>query len=95
MIPLWSALPPETIRNWNPTLTISSRNRFWRLIHPALIVAAMMALVAWWQTLWKHRRWLLGSRLTSLLVEGATVTYYVPTLVTLLVEHGQDLSAEE
>jgi len=26
---------------------------------------------------------------------GATVTYYVPTLVTLLVEHGQDLSAEE
>jgi hypothetical protein len=28
-------------------------------------------------------------------MERATVTYYVPTLVTLLVEHGQDLSAEE
>lgn len=44
LIPLWSASPPETVRNWDSTLTSRSRQRFWKLIHPALILSAVATL---------------------------------------------------
>lgn len=95
LIPLWSSSPPETIRNWNSTLTIRSRERFWKLIHPALILSAVVTLAAGWKTPPKHRKWLLMSTLASLLVEVASLAYFVPTLVKLLVDRGQGFSDEE
>lgn len=95
LIPLWSASPPETIRSWDSTLTTRSRERFWKLIHPALIFSAVATLATGWETPWKHRRWLLASTLASLIVEVASLTYFVPTLVKLLVERGEELSDEE
>lgn len=36
LVPLWSASPPETVRGWDAPLTVRSRKRFWKLLHPAL-----------------------------------------------------------
>lgn len=95
LIPLWSASPPETVRNWDSTLTSRSRQRFWKLIHPALILSAVATLATGWQTPRKHRRWLLVSTVFSLIVEVASLTYFVPTLVKLLIERGEGLTDEE
>jgi len=81
LIPLWSASPPETVRSWDSNLTSRSRQRFWKLIHPALILSAVATLATGWQTPRKHRRWLLVSTIFSLIVEVASLTYFVPTLV--------------
>lgn len=95
LIPLWSASPPETVRGWDSTLTVRSRERFWKLIHPALIFSAVATLTAGWETPWRHRRWLLASTLASLIVEVASLAYFVPTLVKLLVQRGEGFSDEE
>lgn len=95
LIPLWSASPPETVRGWDSTLTVGSRERFWKLLHPALIFSAVATLVAGWGTPREHRRWLLASTMASLIVEVASLAYFVPTLVELLVERGEGLGDEE
>ncbi len=71
--------------------TVRSRERFWKLIHPALILSAVATLATGWERPWKHRKWLLMSVLASVIVVVASLTYFVPSLV----ERGEGLSDEE
>lgn len=95
LVPRWSGSPPESLRAWDSTLTEDSRDRFWKLIHPALTATALGVLVSGWKTPWSHRRWVVASTTGSLAVEAASLGYFVPTLVNLLVNDGSSLSAAE
>lgn len=96
VVPFWSADAPASLAEGNPLLQVHIRagHVFWQNFTPALGLIAVVALVTGFGTSPRHLAWRLAATGLLLVVSVATLVYFRPVLIGMIVNHGAGLTPE-
>ena len=96
VVPFWSAGAPGSLAEGNPLLQVHVRAGlvFWQYFTPALGLIAGLALLTSFRTPPRHLAWRLAATGLLLLVSVATLLYFRPALIEMVVNHGAGLTPE-
>lgn len=96
VVPFWSAGAPASLAEGNPLLQVHIRagHVFWQYFTPALGFIAVLALLTSFGAPPRHLAWRLAATGLLLLVSVATLLYFRPTLIEMVVNHGAGLAPE-
>ncbi|MEO5718569.1 MAG: hypothetical protein ABIR29_08365 [Chthoniobacterales bacterium] len=94
--PLWSGAPPESVMHWNPVPEYAiNPGSFWRFSTPLYSLCGLLMLIGAWAMPPRSRVLTLVAGSVALLAFLATIFYFVPGLIKLIVNRGADLGGEE
>jgi len=90
VVPFWSAGAPASLAEGNPLLQVPIRSGqvFWPFFTPALGVIALLALATGFVTPPRHFAWRVAATGLLLIVSIATLIYFRPTIVRMVIDHG-------
>lgn len=90
VVPFWSAGVPASLAEGNPLLRVPMRSGqvFWPFFTPALGLIALLALVTSFGSSPRYLAWRLAATGLLLLVSIATLVYFRPAIIGLVVHHG-------
>lgn len=90
VVPFWSAGVPASLAEGNPLLRVPMRygQVFWPFFTPALGLIALLALVTSFGSSPRYLAWRLAATGLLLLVSIATLVYFRPAIIGLVVHHG-------
>ena len=96
VVPFWSAGAPASLAKGNPLLQVQIRagHAFWQYFTPALSLIALLALVTSFGAPPRHLLWRLAATGLILLVSVATLIYFRPAAIGMVVNHGAGLTPE-
>lgn len=96
VVPFWSAGAPASLAEGNPLLQVHVRagHVFWQNFTPALGLTALLALLTSFGAPARHLAWRLAATGLMLLVSVATLVYFRPVLIGMVVNHGAGLTPE-
>lgn len=96
VVPFWSAGVPASLAAGNPLLQvhIHAGHVFWQYFTPALGLTALLALLTSFGAPPRHLTWRLAATGLLLLVSVATLVYFRPVLIGMIVNHGAGLTPE-
>jgi hypothetical protein len=96
VVPFWSAGAPGSLVEGNPLLQVQVRagHAFWQYFTPALGLIAVLALLTSLGAPWRHLTWRLAATGLMLLVSVATLVYFRPAVIGMVVNHGAGLTPE-
>ncbi|MES2221880.1 MAG: DUF1772 domain-containing protein [Acidobacteriota bacterium] len=96
VVPFWSAGAPASLAEGNPLLQVHIRagHVFWQYFTPALGLIALLALLTSFGAPRPQLAWRLAATGLLLLVSVATLVYFRPVLIEMLVNHGAGLTPE-
>lgn len=88
--PLVASDPPRSLAATNQVLAVAVRAGmfFWSWATPGLGLVALAALLTSFGTLRPHMTWRIASTVLLLIAVAATLLYFRPTIISLVVEHG-------
>jgi hypothetical protein len=94
VVPFWSAGAPASLAEGNPLLQVHIRagQVFWQYFTPALGLIAVLALLTSFGAPPRHLAWRLAATGLLLLVSVATLLYFRPALIEMVVNHGAGLT---
>jgi Domain of unknown function (DUF1772) len=94
VVPFWSAGAPASLAEGNPLLQVHIRagHVFWQYFTPALGLIAVLALLTSFGAPPRHLAWRLAATGLLLLVSVATLLYFRPALIEMVVNHGAGLT---
>lgn len=95
--PLVASDPPRTLAATNPVLAVPSRAGmfFWSWVTPVLGLVALAALLTSFGTPRPRSTWRIASAALVLVAVAATLLYFRPTIVSLVVDGGGGRTADE
>ncbi len=95
IVPIWSALPPESLKAYN-TLPSKGGMNFFMIFGPLLLIVSIVATIAAWKSARKAKFWLAITAVIAIGLAVALNVYLVP-LVGSMFAHSVagDLSASE
>jgi hypothetical protein len=90
VVPFWSTAAPGSLAEGNPLLAVPVRagRVFWSVFTPALGFIALLALATSFGTPPRHLAWRVAASGLLLVVSIATLVYFRPAIVGMVVEHG-------
>jgi hypothetical protein len=96
VVPFWSAGAPASLAEGNPLLRVPVRSGqvFWPFFTPALGLIALLALVTSFGTPARHLAWRVPATGLLLLVSIATLAYYRPAIIVMVINHGAGHTSE-
>jgi hypothetical protein len=96
VVPFWSEGAPASLAEGNPLLQVHIRagRVFWQYFTPALGLIALLALLTSFGAPRPHLAWRLAATILLLLVSVATLVYFRPALIEMVVNHGAGLTPE-
>lgn len=96
VVPFWSAGAPTSLAEGNPLLQVPMRagRVFWSVFTPALGFIALLTLVTSFASPSTHLAWRVAASVLLLAVSIATLVYFRPAIIGLVVEHGGGRSPE-
>ena len=88
--PLVAADPPRSLAATNQVLAVVGRAGmfFWSWTTPILGLVGLAALLTSFGTPLPHRTWRIASIMLLLGAVAATLLYFRPTIISLVVDHG-------
>jgi hypothetical protein len=88
--PLVASDPPRTLAATNQVLAVPDRAGmfFWSWATPGLGLVALVSLLTSFGTPRPHITWRIASTVLLLIVVAATLLYFRPTIIGLVVGHG-------
>jgi hypothetical protein len=88
--PLVASDPPRSLAATNQVLAVPSRAGmfFWSWATPGLGLVALAALLTSFGTPRPHMTWRIASTMLLLVAVAATLLYFRPTIISLVVDHG-------
>lgn len=96
VVPFWAAGAPASLAAGNPLLQVPMRagQAFWSVFTPALGLIALLALVTSFGTPAHHLGWRLAATGMFILVSIATLAYFRPAAIAMIVNHGAGRTPE-
>ena len=96
VVPFWSAGAPTSLAEGNPLLQVHIRagHVFWQYFTPALGLIAVLALLTSFGAPPRHLAWRLAATGLLLLVSVATLVYFRPAVIGMVVNHGAGLTPD-
>jgi len=96
VVPFWAAGAPASLAAGNPLLQVPMRagQAFWSVFTPALGLIALLALVTSFVTPTHHLAWRLAATGMFILVSIATLAYFRPAAIAMIVNHGAGRTPE-
>ena len=96
VVPFWSAGAPASLAEGNPLLRVPMRSGqvFWPFFTPALTLIALLALVTSFGTPPRQLAWRVAASALLLIVSIATLAYYRPAIIGMVVHHGAGRTPE-
>ena len=93
VVPFWSAGAPASLAEGNPLLQVHVRagHVFWQYFTPVLGLITLLTSIG---TPSRHLAWRLAATGLMLLVSIATLVYFRPVLIGMLINHGAGLTPE-
>ena len=94
--PLWAGAPPGSVVHWNPVPAYAlNPGSFWRVSTPFYTLCGLLMMIGAW-AMPRRVRWpALFAGVIGLLAFLATISYFVPCLIKLIVQNGAGMSGEE
>ncbi len=88
--PLVAADPPRSLAATNQVLAVAGRAGmfFWSWATPGLGLVGLAALLTSFGTPRPHMTWRIASTMLMLVAVAATLLYFRPTIISLVVGHG-------
>ena len=96
VVPFWSDRAPASFSEANPLLQVQERagHAFWQYYTPALGAIALAALVTSFGTPPRHMAWRVAASGLLVVVSIATLAYFRPALIGMIVDHGAGRAPE-
>jgi formate hydrogenlyase subunit 3/multisubunit Na+/H+ antiporter MnhD subunit len=96
VVPFWAAGAPASLAEGNPLLEVAVRagSVFWSVFTPALGFIALLTLVTSFGTPPRHLAWQVASSGLLILVSIATLAYFRPAIIAMVIEHGAGRTPE-
>jgi hypothetical protein len=96
VVPFWSAGAPASLAEGNPLLQVHVRagHVFWQYFTPVLGLITVLAMLTSFGAPPRHLAWRLAATGLMLLVSIATLVYFRPVLIGMLINHGAGLTPE-
>ncbi len=96
VVPFWSVGAPASLAEGNPLLQVHKRagQVVWQYFTPVLGLITLLAMLTSFGTPPAHRAWRLAATGLMLLVSIATLVYFRPVLIGMLINHGAGLTPE-
>lgn len=96
VVPFWSAGAPASLAEGNPLLRVPMRagQVFWPFFTPALGLISLLALATSFGTPPRHMVWRVSATGLLLLVSIATLAYFRPAIIGMVVNHGAGRTPE-
>jgi hypothetical protein len=90
VVPFWAGDAPRSLMEGNPLLRVPLRSGqvFWPIVTPGLAFIALAAFFTSFVTPRRQVAWRLASTSVFLLTTLATLTYFRPSVINLVVYHG-------
>jgi len=92
VVPQWSKQPPESLAMWSGPYRVTAE-RFWKGIHPIVILLLAASLVAAWST--DQRSALIMVLSAYLAVIAVTAVWFVPELLKLTQDQNAPIPHDE
>lgn len=96
VVPFWAADAPRSLFEGNPLLRVQIRagHVFWSTITPGVALLAIAALLTSFGLPPRQMLWRIGSTGLLLIVTAATLAYFRPSAINLVVHHGAGRPAD-
>ena len=96
VVPFWSVGAPASLAEGNPLLQVHVRagHVFWQYFTPVLGLITLLAMLTSFGAPLRHLAWRLAATGLMLLVSIATLVYFRPVLIGMLINHGAGLTPE-
>ena len=96
VVPLWSTGAPASLAAGNPLLEVQVRagHVFWSYFTPIPGFIALLALATSFGTPRRHLAWRVAASGLFIAVMIATLAYFRPQAIAMVVEHGAGLTPE-
>ncbi len=93
--PLWAGAPPGSVLHWNPMPAYAiNPGSFWRVSTPFYALSGLLMVLGAWAMPRRVRRLALLAGGIGLLAFVVTISYFVPSLIKLIVNNGAGMSGE-
>jgi hypothetical protein len=90
VVPFWAAHAPQSLMDGNPFLRVPIRSGqvFWPVITPGLGIIALAAFLTSFGLPQKEMIWRLAGTGLFLAITIATLAYFRPSIINMVVHHG-------
>ncbi|HKV47234.1 MAG TPA: hypothetical protein VJN69_04030 [Candidatus Acidoferrales bacterium] len=97
VVPFWADGAPQSLMADNPLLRVPIRagEAFWSIVTPALGIIALAALLTSFSTPHRHMIWRVAGTSLFLLTAIVTLTYFRPSVIHMVVNHGAGRTDQE
>ena len=96
VVPFWAGDAPRSLLQGNPLLPVPlhAGQVFWPIVTPGFMFIALAAFLTSFLTPRRQMAWRLASTSVFLLTTLATLTYFRPSIINMIVYHGAGQPAD-